>query len=508
MSTGCIHLVGAGPGDPGLITLRGLEVLSAADVVVYDYLVPARLLTCAPAEAEMIYVGKRAGRHTLSQDQINELIVAKARDGADVVRLKGGDPFVFGRGGEEALAAREAGIDLEVVPGVTAGVAGPAYAGVPVTHRMLAANVGLVTGHETPEKGSSDLDYEALARWRGTLVFYMGVGNLPRICGSLIAAGLDAETPAATIRWATTPRQHVIVGTVESLPRLADEADLAPPALIVIGEVVALRDQLAWFEQRPLFGRRIVVTRAREQASAFAAGLERLGADVIEMPAIRIAPPADSGPLNDAVAHLDRYDWIVFTSANAVRMFFAALAARGLDSRALHPNKLGVIGPATAEQLAAFGLREDCMPDTALGPDVVEAMNRTESTAGKRILCPRSDLATAELIDALTTCGAEVDDIAAYRTIGDCSDAERIRELLADGELHWVTFTSSSTVRNFFDAIDPQTIRDSSVRLASIGPKTSEALEQVGCPADIQAAVHTTDGLLDAMIEAVGGDPR
>jgi uroporphyrinogen III methyltransferase/synthase len=508
VSKGCIYLVGAGPGDPGLITVRGQQLLSQADVVVYDYLVAPKLLRSAPANAELIYVGKKAGQHTLSQDGINKLLVAKAKTGAKVVRLKGGDPFVFGRGGEEALEAVESGIDFEVVPGITAGVAGPAYAGIPVTHRTLASNVGLVTGHETPDKTDSDLDFEALARWRGTLVFYMGVGNLERICSALVEHGMDADTPVALVRWGTTTDQRVVTGTATTIAAIAREAQIKPPALIVVGKVVGLRDQLSWFERRPLFGQRIVVTRARAQASSFTTQLEQLGADVIEMPTIRITPPTDDGPLQEAIGRLSDYDWVVFTSANAVEMFFAALAAAGLDSRALHGVKLCIIGPVTAERLSGFGLKGDCQPANALGRDVVEAMAQSGDLTGKRVLCPRSDIAPPDLIDALTARGAKADDVAAYRTESDCADAEQVKQLLADDRLHWVTFTSSSTVKNFFDVIDPGTIAGGSVRLASIGPKTSEALEAIGRPADVEAHTHTIEGLTEALLEAVRGDVR
>ncbi|MHC4717732.1 MAG: uroporphyrinogen-III C-methyltransferase, partial [Planctomycetota bacterium] len=362
MTAGRVYLVGAGPGDPGLITVRGLEVLSEADVIVHDYLAPAELPARARPQAERIYVGKRAGKHTLSQDEINALLVDRARGGATVVRLKGGDPFVFGRGGEEALALAEAHVAFEVVPGVTAAVAAAAYAGIPVTHRGLAGGVALVTGHEAPDKDRTDLDFQALADWPGTLAFYMGVSNLATICRELIAHGLDGDTPAAVVQWGTTPRQQTLTGTVTDLPRLAADADVKPPAIILIGHVVRLRGKLQWFERRRLFGRRIVVTRPRAQAAGLTDRLRRLGADVLELPAIRIEPPDDPKPLEDAAAEAGAFDWILFTSVNGVDAFFAALRRLGADSRALGGVGVGSIGPATTERLGRYGIRPDAQP--------------------------------------------------------------------------------------------------------------------------------------------------
>ncbi|MCE5280143.1 MAG: uroporphyrinogen-III C-methyltransferase [Planctomycetaceae bacterium] len=501
MKKGCIYLVGAGPGDPGLMTVRGLELLGGADVVVYDYLASPRLLRHARADAELVYVGKQAGRHAMAQEQINELLVARARAGAAVVRLKGGDPYVFGRGGEEALAAVEAGVPFEEVPGVTAGIAAPAYAGIPVTHRITAAGVAFVTGHETPDKEGSDLDYEVLAHWKGTLVFYMGVANVESICGQLVAHGLDAATPAAIVRWGTTPQQQVVAATVATLAAAARQANLSPPAMIVVGQVVRLRERLDWFERRPLHGRRIVVTRSREQASSLTDALTELGADVIEMPAIRIAPPQDDAPLREAAARPADFDWIVFTSANAVEGFFNALGAAGLDSRALAPCRLAVIGPVTARRLAACGLRADVQPSSFDGAHVTGALAAADDLRGKKILCPRSDIAPRDLIDALTAAGADVRDVVAYRTEPDCRGAQQVRELLQERQVHWITFTSSSTVRNFFDAVEPEAVRSAAARLASIGPMTTRTLEQSGVAPAVEAKVHTIEGLVECILE-------
>ncbi len=502
MSKGCIYLVGAGPGDPGLITMRGVELLTRADVVVYDYLVSTRLLAHAPANAERIYVGKKAGKHTLAQGDINKLLVDKAKAGATVVRLKGGDPFVFGRGGGGALEAVESGIDYEVVPGITSGVAGPAYAGIPVTHRGLASNLGLITGHETPDKPDSDLDFEALAKWRGTLVFYMGVSNLERICTSLRQHGLDGQTPGALVRWGTTSRQRVVTGTLETLPQVARDAGIEPPALIVIGEVVQLRDQLKWFDSRPLLQRTIVVTRARSQASTLSKQLDQLGAEVVEMPAIRIAPPKDDQPLREAVANLEDFDWVVFTSANGVDAFFEVLHRAGLDSRALSSNRICSTGPVTAERLASHGITSDAQPEKYLGSEIARAIDSAGGLDGKKVLCPRADIAPRDMIDDLEARGATVQEVVAYRTIPDCSGAEQVADLLAENQLSWITFTSSSTVKFFFGAISQEKIRSSSVRLASIGPVTSGTLKEFGLTADAEAEQHTVDGLVCAILQA------
>jgi len=508
VNPGRVYLVGAGPGDPGLVTLRGLECLRAADAVVYDHLVSERLLDEAPDGAERIYVGKQAGRHTLSQDEINALLVERARAGRSVVRLKGGDPFVFGRGGEEALALADAGIPFEVVPGVTAGVAAAAYAGIPVTHRGLASAVAFITGHETDDKGESGLDWNSLALWKGTLVFYMGVANLASICENLMAHGLAANTHAAVVRWGTTPRQRVVAGTVQTLAERAGGADFAPPAVIVIGEVALLRDRLAWFEQRPLFGRRIVVTRARSQASALAGRLEALGAIVVESPAIRIEPPADPAPLRRAIEKRDAFDWIVFTSANGVEAFFGALADAGLDARALARPRIAAMGSATAERLAAFGVRADLVPATFTTEGLVESLAAQANLQGARILCPRADIAPKELVERLAAGGANVTELTAYRTVANNEGAETVAAMLARDEVDWLSFTSSSTVKNFFSAVPVGAVRASRARSASIGPSTSAALRAVGIEPAAEADPHTIDGLVAAIVAAEEAERR
>jgi uroporphyrinogen III methyltransferase/synthase len=501
MSRGRVYLVGAGPGDPGLLTLRGREVLALADVVVYDALIPPRLLEYAPAAAERIYVGKRASHHTLGQDEINRLLVAKAHGGSCVVRLKGGDPYVFGRGGEEALALAAAGIEFEVVPGVTAAVAAAAYAGIPLTHRDLASAVGLVTGHEADDKADSALDWEALARWKGTLVFYMGVANLPAISRNLIAHGRAGTTPAAVIQGGTTPRQKVVSGTLESLAALAAEAGLAPPAIILVGGVVALRERLNWFERRPLLGRRIVVTRSRAQASELSRRLEALGAETIEAPAIRIEPPADASDLRQAVADRASFDWVIFTSTNGVDAWFQTLAAAGLDARALAGCMVAAIGPATAERLAQFGLRADLEPEKFTGAAVAAALATKQDLAGVRVLLPRADIAPKELAEALASRGAAVREVVAYRTVADLSNVETVARMLAQNEIDWLTFASSSTVKNLVEAIGAERVRASRARIASIGPTTSETLRLSGLEPDVEADPHTIPALVDAIVK-------
>jgi len=504
MSNGCVYLVGAGPGDPGLLTVRGRDVLAQADVVVYDALLSPRLLEHAPAEAERIYVGKRADRHTLPQDQINALLVERARAGRTVVRLKGGDPFVFGRGGEEALALADAGINFEVVPGVTAGVAALAYAGIPATHREGASALGLVTGHEAAEKDKSSLDWHALARWPGTLVFYMGVKNLPAICRSLIDAGAAPDMPAAAVRWGTTSHQRTVAGTLATLPDLATDVNLAPPAIIAVGGVVALRDRLTWFEHRPLLGKRIIITRARAQASALAERLEALGAETIEAPAIRIEPPEDTAPLATAARDAGRFDWIVFTSVNGVDAFFGALAGAGLDARTLAGVRVATIGPATTARLAAYGLRTDLEPPAFTGAAVAEALAQAADLQGASVLLPRADIAPPDLADTLAQQGATVTEVTAYRTVPDVSSAQAAAEYFARREVDWVTFTSSSTVRYFLEAVGAAALTSSGAKIASIGPTTSTTLGEAGLEPTVEADPHTIPGLVSAILSAAG----
>ena len=498
-SRGTVYLVGAGPGDPGLITVRAVERLRAADVVVYDALVHPDLLDHAPPEAERIFMGKRAGRPSAGQEAINELLVRLSGSHRRIVRLKGGDPFVFGRGGEEAVVLRAAGVPFEVVPGVTAAVAASAYAGIPVTHRGLASSVAFVTGHEDPEKDESDVDWEHLARGVGTVVFYMGLRRLEANLARLREAGRSGDTPAAAIQWGTLPLQRTVVGTVDTLPRLVSEAGLGAPAITIVGDVVRLREQLAWFEARPLFGRQVVVTRARAQASDLVARLSEMGAEVIQFPTIRVIQAPDVEPLREAARRAGSYDWIVFTSVNGVQRFWAELRAVGLDTRALHSVSLCAIGPATAAALELEGANADLMPREFVAEAVVEALRASGDLAGRRILLPRAEQARSVLPEALRESGAIVDDVVAYRTVLDGSGADDIRRRIDEGRVDVITFTASSTVRNFVDLVGADV---GAARVASIGPITSGTARELGLPVHIEAAAHTIPGLVEALTSA------
>ncbi len=500
-ANGLVSLIGAGPGDPGLLTQRGAEALAAADVVVYDYLANPALLALAPPGAERIYVGKMAGCHKLSQDEINALLVERGRAGQRVARLKGGDPFVFGRGGEEALALVEAGVPFEVVPGVTSAVAAPAYAGIPVTHRGLASSFAVVTGHEDPTKEESALDWARLATATDTLVFLMGVGNLPHIVEQLLAHGRPADTPAALVRWGTMPGQQAVGGTLADIVDRVEAAGLKPPAVTVVGPVAGLRDRLRWFEDRPLFGQRVLVTRTRQQASALSARLRALGAEAVELPTIRIAPPEDWAPLDAAIAELPGYDWIIFTSVNGVGYFWERLEAAGLDARTLHGVRLAAIGPATAAELAAHGLRADHVPDEYVAEAVAAGLG---DVGGQRVLLPRADIARPALARLLREGSADVVEIAAYRTLRPEADPGELGDLLA--RVTVATFTSSSTARNLAamarDAgLDlPRALAGATV--ACIGPITANTARELGLAVDVVADEYTIDGLVEAILDS------
>jgi uroporphyrinogen III methyltransferase / synthase len=493
--SGTVYLVGAGPGDPGLLTVRAAELLARADALVYDALVSPAIVSRAE-KAERIYAGKRGGaRSPLSQEEISRLLVDLAAKHETVVRLKGGDPFVFGRGGEEALELARAGVPWEVVPGVTAGVAAPAYAGIPVTQRGVSTGVTLVTGHEDPEKGETGIDWGALANTGGTLVFYMSVGRMEENFARLTAAGRSPDTPAAAIEWGTYPRQRTVTGTLSTLPALAREANVGAPSIVVVGDVVALRGELAWFDRRPLSGRRIVVTRARAQASAFAAKLEALGAEVIQLPAIRVEAPEDPRPLREAAGCVDSFDWLVLTSANGVDRFFAALRESGRDARALAKASVCAIGPATAAQLETHGIRADLVPPEFVAESAVEAL-AAAGVAGKRVLVPAAEDARPVLADGLRAAGAEVVQVTAYRTVPDGAGADEVRRRLDAGEVDLLTFTAASTARNFAALVGTET---GGAQVASIGPVTSAALRELGMGVGVEAEEATIDGLLRAI---------
>jgi uroporphyrinogen III methyltransferase/synthase len=489
-----VYLVGAGPGDPGLLTARALELIAAADVIIHDRLIPVTALDGARADAELIYVGKEGGGPSVAQDEIGRVLLEHARAGREVVRLKGGDPFVFGRGGEEAELLHEAGVAFQVVPGITAGVAAAAYAGIPVTHRDASSAVAFVTGHEDPAKPESALDWAALARFPGTLVVYMGVRQLRAITQRLIDGGRPGTEPAAVIERGTLPDQRVVSGTLETIAAVAGEADVRAPAVSLFGPVAALRAELAWFETRPLAGVTVAVTRARAQASGLAARLRALGADAVEAPAIRISEL--DGPAPD----LERYDLVCLTSPNGVTLLFERLARVGKDARALGGARVAAIGPGTAAALRRHGVIADVVPERFVAEGLVEALADVPVT---RALVARAADARDVLPDALRERGAAVDVLPLYETVAEPID-DRQRAAVAQAD--YVTFTSSSTVRFFFasagEALAERT------RLVSIGPVTSETLRQHGREPDVEATRHDIDGVVQALTEDVAAARR
>jgi len=516
---GIVYLVGAGPGDPGLITRRGLECIEAAEVLVYDRLVSPRLARQAPAAAERIYVGKGPGHAEMTQEEINALLVSRGGEGKVVTRLKGGDPFVFGRGGEEALALWEAGIPFQIVPGVTSAIAVPAYAGIPVTHRSVAAGFTVLTGHREPGagphpnplpivgEGISEPSPSPRGRGKeeGTLVVLMGTERIGAIARSLIEAGRSTETPVALVRWGTTTRQETVVGTLGDIEEKAKAVGMAPPAVAIIGEVVRLRDRLSWFEGRPLHGQRVLVTRAREQASDLAARLETLGAEVIELPTIRSAPPTHPERLEGALDRLGEYAWVVFTSAQGVEHLWERLLARGWDARGFARAHLAAVGPGTTAALEARGLRPDYVPDQFTTAALAEGLVH-RLAPGDRVLLARAENAPPELGHLLGRAGVLVEEAPPYRTVPDEAAEEAGRERLLAGEVEIITFTSSSTVRNLLSALDG---RSDSLRrplIACIGPVTAQTAREAGLRVDVVASPHTVEGLVEAIVGRVKGE--
>ncbi|MDZ7833094.1 MAG: uroporphyrinogen-III C-methyltransferase [Desulfobacterales bacterium] len=497
---GSVYLVGAGPGDPGLITLKGIEAIKAADVIVYDYLASESLLNYAGESAELIYAGKKGGDHTLTQTEINRLIVARALSGSTVTRLKGGDPFVFGRGGEEIEELIEAGLSFTIVPGVTSAIAAPAYAGIPLTHRKYASTVTFITGHEDPGKKTSTINWAALAGTQGTLVFLMGVKNLAHITRRLIENGMPPETPAGLVRWGTTPSQETVTGTLDTIVDNVEAAGLKPPCIIVVGDVVTLRDKMQWFETRPLFGKRIVVTRARKQASDMVSRLSALGADCLEFPAIKIMPPEDFQSLDAAIANLSEYNWLIFTSVNGVEMFFDRLFANQKDARALGHIRTASIGPATAERLLGYGVSSDIIPESYHAESVVEAFKNIPVKEA-RVLLPRAAEARPVLPEELAKMGARVDEIITYHTVLADDKQAGLIEALSAKNVDMITFTSSSTVTNFKSLLPAERFDElvSGVAIAAIGPITADTARKNGFFVDLEAEKYTIPGLCDAI---------
>lgn len=500
MHKGIVYLVGAGPGDPSLITQRGVECLQRAEVVVYDYLANEQLLNHAPASSERIYAGKIGGKHNQGQDEINSLLVKKGLEGKRVVRLKGGDPFVFGRGGEECQELKAAGVPFEIVPGITAAIGAGAYAGIPLTHRDFTTSVTLVTGQEGKDKEESNIDWERLGQGNGTVVFYMGINNLRPNMQRLVDHGRSPQTPVALVRWGTTMEQQVLTGTLADIADLAEKNAFKPPAVTIVGEVVSLRDELRWFDTRPLFGRNILVTRAADQSGEFAGMLEERGAKAIECPTIRMIEPESWTALDKCLDNIQEYDWLVLSSVNAVRYFFQRLELRGLDARALGGCSICAVGPRTAEELRCYGVRADMIPDDYKAEGVVAAFARLD-VKGDRVLFPRGDRARDVIPHELGCMGALVDSPVAYRNVKPDRLPPAAVFALEKRAVDCITFTSSSTVRNLAAMLGEDRMVDMlrGVAVASIGPITTKTCRAMGLKVDIEPAEYTLAAMTDAI---------
>jgi uroporphyrinogen III methyltransferase/synthase len=498
---GKVYLIGAGPGDPTLITVKGLELLKRAEVIIYDYLASPKLLKHVREDAKFIYAGKKGGtKHTHTQDEINAMLVEYAKAGKIVVRLKGGDPFIFGRGGEELEMLVKHDIPFEVVPGVTSATAAATYAGIPITHRDYTSSVAFVTGHEDPTKKTTNIEWEKLATGVGTIVFYMGIKNLPTISERLIQHGRDPKTPVAVIRWASTPQQKSVVGTLNDIAAKVMEARIKPPALVVVGDVVLLRDKINWFEKRPLFGKRILVTRTREQASELVQKLEDQGGDCIEGATIALVPPENWDDLDRALDEIASYQWLLFTSLNAIKFFFLRLYEKGMDARDLKGPRVAVVGAATAESLLAYGIKADLIPKEFTGEGLGQSLVES-GVQGMKILLPRALKAREVLPEVLQDNGAQVTVAPVYRNIQP-DDYEMVRWELENRKIDIITFTSSSTVKNFLKMIGEKD-RDQLLKgvvIASIGPITSETARKNNLKVDIQPDTYTIPDLVDSII--------
>ncbi len=505
-SIGKVYLVGAGPGDPGLLTIKAWELIKRAEVIVYDRLVGDKIVSQRPHSAEIIYVGKESSRHALPQEEINRLLVAKAREGKMVVRLKGGDPFLFGRGGEEAEYLKRKGVEFEIVPGVTSAIAAPAYAGIPVTHRDFTSTLTIITGRERPDKQESSVPWEQVAAGTGTLVFLMGVENLPFITQKLLQGGRSPETPVALVRWGTLPSQEVLEGTLLNIVSKVRAVAFQPPAVIVVGEVVRLRDELRWFDNLPLFGKTIVVTRARQQASQMVTALEALGARVIEFPTISIAPLSIPN-LREVIGKIAEYSWLTFTSVNGIKIFLSQLYELGFDIRDLKGPRICAIGPATAAEAEARGLRVAAVPPEYRAEAVAEILLK-EAGPGDRVLLPRARGAREILPELLRCQGIQVDELEVYESVPEAEINDSDRQLLERGLVDIITFTSSSTVKNLVTMLGSDLVaklRDK-VQVACIGPITAQTAQEAGFRVDIMAEQFTIDGLVQAVLQACTGE--
>ncbi len=502
---GTVYIVGSGPGDPGLITVRAVQCIRRSDVIVYDYLMGREILRYASADARLIYVGKKGGDHTMSQEKINQILVDEAQAGNSVARIKGGDPFVFGRGGEEAQTLHHNGIPFEIIPGVTSAIAVPAYAGIPLTHRNCTSTAVFVTGHEDPTKKESDIDWDKIASI-GTIVFLMGVKNLPTIVAKLVEKGRDAATKVALIRWGTTPRQETLTGTLGTIVKLVEDRDFKPPAIFVVGDVAGLRDELNWFEKKPLFGKGIVVTRPEAQSAEFADLLYEEGARVISFPTIKIVPPDNFADLDGAIENIEEYDWIIFTSVNGVRYFFERIFHLGKDSRDLKGVSICAIGPATSRAVENHGIHVDLIPESYISESVVSAFEKAGG-AEKKILIPRAEVARDIIPESLTAMGADCDVITTYHTISSGMKREDFQEIAERDRIDIITFTSPSTVDNFIDIVGRENISEDAI-IACIGPVTKKAAEGVGLTVHIMAQSYTVEGMVDAMIDYLQEDAK
>lgn len=498
---GRVYIMGVGPGDHKLITMKAAECIRKADVIVYDRLVSTKILSFAKAGAELIYVGKLPELHAVPQEGINEILVRKALEGKSVARVKGGDPFVFGRGGEEAEALYEKGLGFEIVPGVTSAIAVPAYAGIPVTHRNFCSSLHIITGHERPDKKESSIDYEVLAQTEGTLVFLMGVKNLQEISARLIACGKDKMTPAAVIEKGTTCEQRVVTGILEDIAGKVAEAGITSPAVTVIGKVVELRERINWFPKGRLSGKRVIVTRSRAQASDLVERIEELGGETLEFPTIKIAEPLTFAPLDEALENLETFKWLVFTSANGVSAFFHRMRIKGIDIRTLFGIKLCAIGTATAEELNKIGLMVEYMPEEYTSGDLMEGLAKRISE-GEKVLLVRAELGSKELSEGLAGNNIDFADIAVYRTLPDRTDKDGILDLIEGGKADYITFTSSSTVNNFLAAIGKENIgKLSKIKTVCIGPITAKTALDAGLTVHATAGEYTINGLVNKLVE-------
>jgi uroporphyrinogen III methyltransferase / synthase len=499
---GIVYLVGAGPGDAGLLTLRGADLLRRAEVVIYDALVNPELLRLTTAGVELVFGGKHAKEHALTQDQINDLLINKAREGKIVVRLKGGDPTVFGRAGEEAEALATARVPFEIVPGVSSFVAAPTYAGIPVTHRDHSSKLSIITGHEDPTKPEATVDWGQVAKEPGTKVVMMATARIGQIAAKLIAGGMKSTTPVAMISSGTTGRQRTVIGSLKTIGADTTAADLQPPSLAVIGDVVQLAPKLNWFEKRPLFRQRIVVTRSREQAAEFVSALHDLGADVLTLPVIKIAPPTNKDSLKDVLLEVGTYDWLVFTSANGVNEYFRYFLAGFEDLRAIGNVRIAAVGPGTAARLKELHLRVDVMPEEALGVKIAKAMNKFEDIENLKVCLLRAEDANPDLPAALNELGAIVDDIAVYKTVAETEDITGAGVRLLEEGADWVTFTSGSSVEKFHERFDLRKLvaKFPQLKLATIGPETTKTVAALGLKPTVEAKPHTTEGLLKALV--------